>query len=273
MVDVSTIVTIIYSIPIILIPRFRHRLHAFTINTCITMLCCSIYWFVYCIMTIVNVHQFYQLSTCSIVLYTQIMCTLQVPLALMVVSIHRLCCVVHYAKTFFKTKLWISVCILCQWLVGILISLPTIIRNPTICAMPFWMNYYVLMIIIIIPVLLYIIINVIIFKYVQSSTRRIQPRTETMVVDNNSVQQLKLNRRDIHLLRHMIIMFFVFVIGWCPIYITTVVNAHIPVDLLILKILSLLAEISLFCNVIDLFLYSHDLRQFLKSMVMPCYHS
>ncbi|UJR15503.1 hypothetical protein I4U23_002446 [Adineta vaga] len=146
MVDASTIVTnlqftmfsiiilltLVYSIPHIFIPRFRDRIHAFTLNVCMAILCCSMHWFVSIIIVKVNVRQFYHISTCSIVFYAQIMCTLQVPLALMVVSIHRLCCVLYFNRTFFKSKLWICMCILCQWLVGILISLPIFIRNPTV---------------------------------------------------------------------------------------------------------------------------------------------
>ncbi len=121
--------TLAYSIPFILFQRLRHRSHVFTISVCGAILCCSIYWLVCYVMTDTNGQQFYNAKTCSLVFYMETMCTLQVPLALMVVSIHRLCCVVYYNKLFFKSKQWISICIICQWMVGIIMSLPIFIRN------------------------------------------------------------------------------------------------------------------------------------------------
>jgi hypothetical protein len=130
--SIVILLTFVYSIPLILIRRFRHRLHVFTINVCMAISCCSIYWLVYYIMTDVNVQEFYKTSTCSLVFYAQTMCTLQVPLALMAVSIHRLCGVVYHSKPFFRSKLWVSMCVVCQWLMGIVISLPIFIRNQTV---------------------------------------------------------------------------------------------------------------------------------------------
>ncbi len=66
-------------------------------------------------------------------------------------------------------------------------------------------------------------INIIIFKYVQSSSRRIQTISQATIANHSSDQEPKLSRRDIHLLRHMIIMFFVFIVGSGPIYITSLI--------------------------------------------------
>lgn len=130
--SLNILLTLIYSIPLICFQRLRHRMHIFTINVCMAILCCSIYWLTAYIMTDTNVRQFYSAKTCSLVFYAQTMCTLQVPLALMVVSIHRLCCIVYYNKRFFKSKQWISMCVGCQWLVGIVLPLPLFIRNETV---------------------------------------------------------------------------------------------------------------------------------------------
>ncbi len=132
-----------------------------------------------------------------------------------------------------------------------------------------WMPYYTLVLVIVVPVSVYVVINIIIFKYVQSSTRRTQPTTTNMI---NEQKTTKLSRRDAHLLRHMIVMFFVFIIGWGPIYIISVLPTQVSGNLLVLRILSLLAEISLLCDMIDLFLYSHDLRQYLQRIHLLCFH-
>jgi hypothetical protein len=131
-----------------------------------------------------------------------------------------------------------------------------------------WMPYYTLVLVIVVPVSVYVVINIFIFKYVQSSTRRTQPTTTNMINE----QTTKLSRRDAHLLRHMIVMFFVFIVGWGPIYIISVLPTQVSNNVLILRILSLLAEISLLCDMIDLFLYSHDLRQYLQRILLPCFH-
>jgi hypothetical protein len=52
------------------------------------------------------------------------MCTIQVPLAVAEVSVHRLCSVVYPRKPFFKKKQWAIICIASQWTVGIIFALP-----------------------------------------------------------------------------------------------------------------------------------------------------
>jgi hypothetical protein len=135
------------------------------------------------------------------------------------------------------------------------------------------MQYYTLVIIIVIPISICLVMNIIIFKYVQSSTRRIQPETLAISTNHRNNQQPTLSRRDVHLLRHMVIMFLVFIIGWGPIYITSVIMTQISVSILTLRILSLLAELSLLCDIIDLFLYSHELRKHLQRVFLPCYYN
>ena len=136
--------------------------------------------------------------------------------------------------------------------------------------MPVWMDYYILAIIIVIPMSACVVINIIIFKHVQASSRRVQPAGQ-LTVENND-QSVKLSRRDVHILRHMIIMLFVFIVGWTPIFITGVIMNYVSVSTLTLRILSLLTEISLLCDMIDLFLYSHELRQYLQRTLLPCYY-
>jgi hypothetical protein len=129
---VIILLTLVYSIPLLIFRRFHHRTHVFTINVCVAILCCSIYWVVSLAMTEINVRQFYNIQTYSLVFYAQTMCTLQVPMALIVVSIHQLCCVVFYSKAIFKTKRWAFFCVTCQWIFGSIISLPVVIRNRTV---------------------------------------------------------------------------------------------------------------------------------------------
>jgi hypothetical protein len=129
---VIVLLALAYSISITLIRQFHHRINIFTINVSVAAFCCSLYWMTFYIMTAVNVRQLYAVKYCSLLIYAQMMCTLQLPLALIVVSIHRLCSIVYHTKIFFKTRKWVIMCLACQWISGIVVSLPLLIRDPSV---------------------------------------------------------------------------------------------------------------------------------------------
>ncbi len=62
----------------------------------------------------------FMLNSCIFVFIVPTILTLQIPLNFVTVSINRFCSVVYYHKNFFKTKRWILICILSQWIFGIL---------------------------------------------------------------------------------------------------------------------------------------------------------
>jgi len=121
-----------YLIPILLFRQFRHRLNIFTVNVSMAVLCCSLYWFVYYFLQQFDVQELFSLKNCYLVFYTQAMFTVQIPLALAVVSIHRLCLVVYSRKIFFQQRKWMIMCVTCQWLVGIVIALPLLRRDTSV---------------------------------------------------------------------------------------------------------------------------------------------
>jgi hypothetical protein len=118
------------------------------------------------------------------------------------------------------------------------------------------------MIIVIIPGLICLILNMIIFNYVRTSTNRIQPISTT--VTNNQ----HINRRDKHLLRHIIIMFCIFVGGWSPIYIYQLVNSTFSNSLYFSFMI--LAEVSLLLDITNLFIYNHELRKYFQDKIFKC---
>jgi hypothetical protein len=127
------------------------------------------------------------------------------------------------------------------------------------------------MFIIVIPLLVCLVTNIIIFTHVYRSSRRVQPQNVTSLTSVGNPQPPKiLTRRDIHLLRHMSLMFSVFFIGWGPVYLILIVMNQVTIDPLILRFLSLSAEVSIFCDIIDLYLYNHALRQYLQGMILRC---
>ena len=110
------------------------------------------------------------------------------------------------------------------------------------------------MIVVIIPGLICLILNIIIFNYVRSSTNRVQP--SSMTVTNTQ----HINRRDKHILRHIIIMWSIFVGGWSPVYIYSSVSSSLSTS--VYFSFMILAEVSVLLDIINLFIYNHELRKY-----------
>ncbi|UJR16816.1 hypothetical protein I4U23_003715 [Adineta vaga] len=218
-----------------------------TTITCIRpIICCALYWMIYYAMLEFNPSRLFALNTCSFLIYAQMMCTFQVPLAFIIVSIHRLCLILYPLKLFLKQKRWVIICVLCQWIAGAILSSPIFI-NQSFCVTAEWKRIYTL--------IMYHC------HLCSCFISRIQPQmTTTQTTTNHSTnqQQPRISRRDIYLLRHMIFMFCIFVGGWAPVYVMTIVMFYINIDLIVMRILSILAELSLLCDIVDLFVYNHE---------------
>jgi len=125
----TILLAIIYLIPILLIRQFHNINNVFTVNICFASICCCIYWLFYYIILEFDPQYFSAVQTCIAFNYFQMMCTIQVPLAVVEASVHRLCSIVYHTKPFFKKKRWAIICIASQWTVGIVFSLPRISIN------------------------------------------------------------------------------------------------------------------------------------------------
>ncbi len=96
--------------------------------------------------------------------------------------------------------------------------------------------------------------NIIIFSYARHSTRRIQP------ANDEGAQAPALSHRDARLLKHMIFMFAVFFCGWIPIYIIAAIDWNgTAIPRVLLHGLQILPVVSLFINIVNLFLCNHEL--------------
>jgi hypothetical protein len=84
-------------------------------------------------------------------------------------------------------------------------------------------------------------------------------------------QKAPSNRRDLYILRHTIFMFTMFILGWSPIFFLVAIDYHGNVVPLVYTCLQLLAVISLSGCIFDLFLYNHQLRQYLKNKITQCF--
>ena len=97
---------------------------------------------------------------------------------------------------------------------------------------------------------------------VRQSSRRIQ--TESSQTGN---QQGQFNRRDLHLFRHMIVMISIFIGGWTPLYTLLSIQSQFTIEPILSSSLTIVCELALLCDIIDLYLYNHELRNFLKKIV------
>jgi divalent metal cation (Fe/Co/Zn/Cd) transporter len=121
------------------------------------------------------------------------------------------------------------------------------------------MAIYRLLIIVIMPAFISFIVNLHLFKYVHSSSRRIQAHNDTAQAIST-----KISGRDLSLLRHTVFMFVMFFIGWSAIFLLVAIDYSGNVIPLVYTILQVLAVISFLSCMVDLFLYNHELRQYIK---------
>jgi hypothetical protein len=109
------------------------------------------------------------------------------------------------------------------------------------------------------PAVIGSIINIIILKHVRSSTHRVH--LASTATQNNQHQYI--SRRDTHVFRHFIIMLCIFIGGTSPFYIYTIVVFQVNFTSITASLLLLLAELCLLFNIINLYLYNHEVRRYL----------
>ena len=109
------------------------------------------------------------------------------------------------------------------------------------------------------------IAHALIFSYVSSSSRRVQTGAAP-----HEGQRRPISNRDLHLLRHMIIMFCVSVGGQTPFIITNVVHTYTPVSPVLLQVTAVWYQLGLLFTTIDLFLYNHEVRKYVAGYFFRC---
>ena len=123
-----------------------------------------------------------------------------------------------------------------------------------------WLPYYVLVTMCMVPSGICAISNYIIFSHVRSSTHRV----------SNGGQGTNISDRDLHLLRHMVIIFSVFFVGSVPLSIATILASYISIGPLTHPCLWIWYRLSLLFTIGDLFLYNHELRRYLIGLCPRC---
>jgi hypothetical protein len=110
-------------------------------------------------------------------------------------------------------------------------------------------------IITVLPTIVIAIVNLLIFTHTRRSICRVQATDE----NNNTV----LTQRNSRPLKHMLFMFAVFVSGWLIIYVADAIDLDgKTISHPVLDGLGILPSLSLLAEIINLFLYNHELRKY-----------
>ncbi|CAF1649633.1 unnamed protein product, partial [Adineta ricciae] len=165
------------------------------------------------------------------------------------------------------------------WVFTFLSAIPILVYYYQVCFFyndhgdDHWVWIYVLCILVVIPMVFILIFNSIIFVFVRSSTRRIrQAKIATTIPGSATLSQQ--HTRDVHLLKHILFLFVVFILGWGPLYIIVILPDYIlaalpswlPLPLQVPPAISCMVQIA------DLFIYNREIRQYLKQQIYHCLH-
>jgi hypothetical protein len=113
-------IALIYSCLIIFLRRFRHRNNIFILNLCISAIFTGVYFIAYFYVVYFNLSP----PLCIFFHYAFNVASMEIGFAFLAFTIHRFCSIVYDRKPFFKTKQWVAICIISQWIGQFVISLP-----------------------------------------------------------------------------------------------------------------------------------------------------
>ncbi|UJR14415.1 hypothetical protein I4U23_001412 [Adineta vaga] len=215
-----------------------------------------------------DIARLYTPSMCIYLHFTYNIAAISIPFSFATYTVYRFCFIIYYTKPFFKTKLWVFICISGEWVAVCLTSLPFVLRNGPYCGQPFWLRIYTCVLAVCLPVLINTSLNIIIFAHVRASTRRIQPQTSVSnATTGNQNRQPKINRREIALLKQMIFMCTIFIISWTPTF-SIVIFVHLGYPYLnIFYCLVVWGEFIIVFIILNLFKCNHELVEYYRNIV------
>ena len=264
----TALIALLYACLILFIRRLRHKNNIFIANICLSIILSSIYFIIFFQGYTVYNSQ----SLCILFYFTFHIACIDIPFAFLAFTVHRFCSITFHTKDLFKKKRWVVICIFGHWIVECIISLPFINEYDLYCNMKLWIGYYAFITTVIIPSFINITLNIRIFLHVRNSVRRIHPELISRTIIGTNNQQLKMNRRDLSLLKHMIFTFLVFIIGWSPIMIANIVELIILNQLVAILACMYVSAFATLAIIIYLFLCNPDIRQYIYQNIRRCFH-
>jgi hypothetical protein len=124
---VIVLVALAYSLPILLLRRFQRRNSIFTLNVCLAAVLFCVSWLVHFVLLSIE-HPFTVHMATFRCLYTlRVWANASLPLSLVLIPCHRCVSMLYSDTRFFRTKQWVTVCIVCQWIAAAGLAIPDMI--------------------------------------------------------------------------------------------------------------------------------------------------
>ncbi len=124
---------------------------------------------------------------------------------------------------------------------------------------------------IILPSIVMIIFNGLIYWTVTASSRRVHA-ISTNPNGGAVARPSHQNARDIFLLKHIAFIFIVFIVGWSPVYILQIIESNAYAPAWLLKTFQVLPVLATIIILLDLFFYNRELRQYIKEKFLKIFH-
>jgi hypothetical protein len=70
----------------------------------------------------------------------------------------------------------------------------------------------------------------------------------------------------------MSFIFVVFIVGWTPVYALQAIQLNAQTPVWLIEFLQILPVLTSIIMVVDLFIYNHELRQYLKEKIVKIFH-
>jgi hypothetical protein len=123
----------------------------------------------------------------------------------------------------------------------------------------------------IVPSLVNIVINLLTLAFVRSSARRVHIDAFSAFTNVTvSGNRKRISRREMALLRQMAMTFVIFIGGWSPIYIVTILGSVGYVHPLIYQTMILVCQIAVLSILFNLIKINRDLREFIVKKLRLC---
>ncbi|CAF0981780.1 unnamed protein product [Adineta ricciae] len=257
------ILSLVYLLTILLIPRFHNSNNFFIVNICFSTLVTSVYFMIFYTSYYITSRDIFTLNGCVRLYYIFNIASVAIPFAFVAFSVHRYCSIKYLNESLFQTKKWTATCIITQWVAVLMISLPSVFQKTDVCVNVLWLRIYTLITAVVLPSIVNITLNVLIFHHVRLSTRRVQPHTN---------QKMNFSRRDISLLRQMISMFIAFIGGWSGIYISIIITQFLKINEWIRPALVIFSDLSILAILINLFIHNHEVKSYLFDKIRRNFH-
>ena len=169
-----------------------------------------------------------------------------------VTSFCRFLSIRYPRKLFFRSNYWLVGNIIFSIILSTILALPFLFTDGFACTSMngnnSFIKFYSLLSTMFLPILIIILCNIAILCFVRKSTRRIQ--------DLNQNAPHRLNKRDMYLYKIFMLTFFIFTLGWLPIFIEQMFfNGQSQLPTISTNVIQVLPAVSLLADTI-LIIYS-----------------